>query len=43
MGSTNGTFMDGIRINEMKLNDKDEFSIGSVNIMLIIRDREPGV
>ena len=43
MGSTNGTFIDGIRINEMKLNDKDEFSIGSVNIMLIIRDREPGV
>ncbi len=41
LGSTNGTFMEGVRINEMKLNDKDEFSIGSVNIMLIIRDREP--
>ncbi|NOY22961.1 MAG: FHA domain-containing protein [Acidobacteria bacterium] len=43
LGSTNGTFMEGVRINEMKLNDKDEFSIGSVNIMLIIRDREPEV
>ena len=39
LGSTNGTFVDGIRINEVKLKDKDEFSIGSTNIMLIIRDR----
>ncbi|RLE16800.1 MAG: hypothetical protein DRJ08_04920 [Acidobacteria bacterium] len=39
LNSTNGTFMDGIRINEVKLNDKDEFAIGSVTIMLIIRDR----
>jgi len=39
LGSTNGTFMDGIRISEVKLKDKDEFSIGSTNIMLIVRDR----
>ncbi len=43
LGSTNGTFIEGLRINEIKLNDKDEFSIGNVNIMLIIRDREPGL
>lgn len=39
LDSTNGTFMEGIRITEVKLKDKDEFTIGSVNIMLIIRDR----
>ncbi|NOZ12923.1 MAG: FHA domain-containing protein [Acidobacteria bacterium] len=41
--STNGTFMDGIRITEVKLKDKDEFRIGSISMMLIIRDREEDI
>ncbi len=41
--STNGTFMDGIRITEVNLKDKDEFRIGSINMMLIIRDREQDI
>jgi len=40
LNSTNGTFMDGIRITESKLENQEEFSIGSTTMMLIIRDTE---
>jgi len=38
--STNGTFMEGIRVQEVKLQSQDEFSIGACTMMLIVRDAE---
>lgn len=41
--STNGTFMDGLRIKESRLKNQDEFTIGSSVFMLIVRDEESEV
>lgn len=40
LGSTNGTFVDGIKITTRRLENHDEFSIGSTNIMLIVSDKD---
>lgn len=40
LNSTNGTFVDGIKINSRRLENHEEFTIGSTNIMLIVSDKE---
>ncbi len=43
LDSTNGTFMDGLRIKETKLKNQDEFTIGASVFMLIVRDEDSEV
>lgn len=38
LGSTNGTFVEGVRVQEAKLESQQEFSLGTTTLMLIITD-----
>lgn len=38
LGSTNGTFVEGVRVQEAKLASQQEFSLGTTTLMLIITD-----
>lgn len=40
LNSTNGTFMDGIRVTESPIKNQEEFTIGGTTMMLIVRDTE---
>lgn len=40
LGSTNGTFVDGERIQASELTDRSEFRIGSHELVFIMRDRD---
>jgi predicted Zn finger-like uncharacterized protein len=38
LGSTNGTFVEGIRVQEARLESQQEFSLGTTTLMLIITE-----
>jgi len=40
LNSTNGTLVEGIKITERRLENHEEFTIGSTNIMLIISNKD---
>lgn len=40
LGSTNGTFVDERKIQEMEINDRGEFRVGTTQIMLIVAPAE---
>jgi len=40
LNSTNGTYVEGVKITERRLENHEEFTIGSTNTMLIISDKE---
>jgi serine/threonine protein kinase len=40
LGSTNGTFVDGQRVEERELEDKSEFRVGGTSLVLVIADAE---
>ncbi len=39
LGSTNGTFVDGVRVQESKLASQQEFSLGTTTLMLIVTEQ----
>lgn len=38
LGSTNGTFVDGVKVNQATLESQQEFSLGTTTLMLIITE-----
>ncbi|MFQ5876853.1 MAG: FHA domain-containing protein [Acidobacteriota bacterium] len=40
LGSTNGTFVDDVKISQMEIQNRAEFRIGSTRLMLILIDTE---
>lgn len=38
LGSTNGTFVEGVRVNEATLESQQEFSLGTTTLMLIVTE-----
>ncbi|MGC8915809.1 MAG: FHA domain-containing protein [Thermoanaerobaculum sp.] len=38
LGSTNGTFVDGVRVNQASLASQQEFSLGTTTLMLIVTE-----
>lgn len=38
LGSTNGTFVEGVRVNEAALESQQEFSLGTTTLMLIVTE-----
>lgn len=38
LGSTNGTYVDGVRVNEARLESQQEFSLGTSTLMLIVTE-----
>lgn len=40
LGSTNGTFVDGKRIQAVELSDRSEFRVGSHELVFVMRDRD---
>lgn len=39
LGSTNGTFVDGVRVQESRLASQQEFSLGTTTLMLIVTEQ----
>jgi S-DNA-T family DNA segregation ATPase FtsK/SpoIIIE len=40
LGSTNGTFVDGERVDSFELSDRSEFRIGSHELVFVMRDQD---
>lgn len=38
LGSTNGTYVEGVRVNEARLESQQEFSLGTTTLMLIVTE-----
>lgn len=38
LGSTNGTFVDGVKVNQASLESQQEFSLGTTTLMLIVTE-----
>jgi predicted Zn finger-like uncharacterized protein len=42
LGSTNGTFVNEVKVAEAELQDRSEFRVGGTHLMLILRDEQAG-
>jgi predicted Zn finger-like uncharacterized protein len=42
LGSTNGTFVDDVKVAEAEIENRGEFRVGQTRLMLILADEEPG-